>query len=125
MTRIMIVDDSSTIRQQVSTTLSAAGFEVIEAVDGEDALAQLSRAAGCSLVICDVNMPRLNGLDMLEQLRNIDALKELPVLMLTTEGQPEYVQRARSLGAKGWMVKPVKAELLLAAVQKLTGTSSR
>lgn len=122
MAKILIVDDSLTIRQQVSSTLIAGGFEVVEAVDGEDALAQLSHDAGFSLVICDVNMPRLGGLDMLEQMRSQAGLLNMPVLMLTTEGQPEYVKRAKSLGAKGWMVKPVRAELLLSAAKKLTAS---
>lgn len=124
MTKIMIVDDSTTVRAQVSLALSGAGFAVMEAVDGEDALRQLSQDKGYLLVISDVNMPRLNGLDMLERMRKTSGLEELPVLMLTTEGQPEYVQRAKSLGAKGWMVKPVRPELLLAAVKKLTAAKA-
>lgn len=121
MPKIMIVDDSMTVRQQVAAALSGAGFQVVEAVDGEDGLAQIAREKDLALVICDVNMPRLNGLDMLDKLRASDATATLPVLMLTTEGQPEYVMRAKALGAKGWMVKPVKPELLVSAVRKLTG----
>lgn len=121
MPKIMIVDDSMTVRQQVAAALSGAGFQVVEAVDGEDGLAQIAREKDLALVICDVNMPRLNGLDMLDKLRAADATATLPVLMLTTEGQPEYVMRAKALGAKGWMVKPVKPELLVSAVRKLTG----
>lgn len=118
MAKIMIVDDSFTVRQQVSAALGAS-FEITEAVDGEDALAKLA-AAPVDLVICDVNMPRLNGLDMLERLRATAGLEQTTVIMLTTEGQPEYITRAKGLGAKGWLVKPFKPELLLAAVRKLT-----
>ena len=122
MAKILIVDDSLTIRQQVSATLVSGGFEVVEAVDGQDALSQLSSGTGFSLVICDVNMPRLNGLDMLEKMRAVAGLVDMPVLMLTTEGQPEYVKRAKTLGAKGWMVKPVRPDLLLSAAKKLTAS---
>ena len=73
-----------------------------------------------ALVICDVNMPNRNGLELLEVLRRHEQLKTLPVLMLTTEGQPQLIERARKSGAKGWLVKPFKADLLLAAVKKLT-----
>lgn len=120
MTKILIVDDSITVRQQVLAALKPAGFELAEAGDGEDALTQLLGGLSVRLVICDVNMPKLNGLDMLERLRGEASIASTPVLMLTTEGQPEYIARAKSLGAKGWMVKPFKPELLVAAVKKLT-----
>lgn len=118
--KIMIVDDSGTVRQQVASALTGAGFVMAEAIDGEDGLAKLTAAQDVALVICDVNMPRLNGLDMLEKLRKVPRLVTLPVIMLTTEGQPEHIARAKSLGAKGWMVKPFRPDLLLAAVKKLT-----
>jgi two-component system chemotaxis response regulator CheY len=122
MTKILIVDDSITVRQQVAAALGPAGFELAEAADGEDALTQLLGGLSVQLVICDVNMPKLGGLDMLELLRKDPAIAATPVLMLTTEGQPEYIARAKALGAKGWMVKPFKSELLIAAVKKLTAT---
>jgi two-component system chemotaxis response regulator CheY len=122
MPTILIVDDSSTVRQQVAAALTAASFKIVEAVDGEDALARLQAAPDIALVLCDVNMPRLNGLDMLERLRALPSFASLPVLMLTTEGQPEYIARARALGAKGWLVKPFKPDLLVAAVRKLTSS---
>jgi two-component system chemotaxis response regulator CheY len=122
MPTILIVDDSSTVRQQVAAALTAASFKIVEAVDGEDALAKIQSTPGIALVLCDVNMPRLNGLDMLERLRALPSFASLPVLMLTTEGQPEYIARARALGAKGWLVKPFKPDLLVAAVRKLTSS---
>lgn len=118
--KILIVDDSITVRQQVAAALVPAGFDVAEAADGEDALTQLLGGLAVDLVICDVNMPRLGGLEMLELLRKEATTAAIPVLMLTTEGQPEYIARARALGAKGWMVKPFKSDLLVSAVGKLT-----
>lgn len=115
--KIMIVDDSGTIRQQVAAALTGAGFAMAEAIDGEDGLAKLTAAQDVALVICDVNMPKLNGLDMLEKLRKVPRLETVPVIMLTTEGQPEHIARAKSLGAKGWLVKPFRPDLLIAAVK--------
>ena len=116
----MIVDDSLIVRQQVNAALSQSSVELIEAMDGDDALKKLQASPDVDLVICDVNMPKLNGLEMLERLRKTPNIAHIAVLMLTTEGQPEYIAKAKSLGAKGWMVKPFKAELLVAAVKKLT-----
>lgn len=117
--KILVVDDSSTIRQQVSFALVQAGFVVVEAEDGADGLKKLAENADVSLVICDVNMPNMNGLEMLQQLRG--APKVPPVVMLTTEGSMDLVAKAKALGAKGWMVKPFKPEQLIAAAKKLTG----
>jgi two-component system, chemotaxis family, chemotaxis protein CheY len=118
---VLVVDDSSTIRQQVSAALNPAGFGVIEAVDGEDALRKLESATGLAIVLCDVNMPKMGGLEMLAAVKQRGRHTHLPIVMLTTEGQPDLVARARSLGAKGWIVKPFKPALLAATVKKLTG----
>jgi two-component system chemotaxis response regulator CheY len=118
--KVIVIDDSQTIRDQVGTTLRQAGFDIIEAVDGVDGVEAIERAPDAALVICDVNMPKRNGLELLELLRKDDRFKTLPVVMLTTEGQPQLIERARKSGAKGWLVKPFKADLLLAAVRKLT-----
>ena len=115
--KILVVDDSAMVRQQVARALLGAGFTVVDAVDGVDALEKLAGSPGVGLVVCDVNMPRMSGIELLEQLHGRDP--GLPVVMLTTEGQPELIQRAKSLGAKGWIVKPFKPALLLAAAQKL------
>jgi len=108
------------VRQQVGRTLSAAGFAMLEATDGVDALRKLAVNPDTALVVCDVNMPRMNGIEFLEQMNEQKMV--VPVVMLTTEGQPELVQRARALGAKGWIVKPFKPDLLVAAAKKLTNS---
>ncbi len=118
--KIIVIDDSQTIREQVATTLRKAGFEIIEAVDGVDGAEVIERTPDAALAICDVNMPKKNGLELLEDLKGSGRTTALPVLMLTTEGQPQLIERARKAGAKGWLVKPFKADLLLAAVKKLT-----
>jgi two-component system chemotaxis response regulator CheY len=116
---VMVVDDSLMVRQQVKQALTEAGFEVVEAVDGIDAL-EKAMTTPVSLVVCDVNMPRMNGLEFLEQLRRREVGgARTPVVMLTTEGQHELIQRARALGAKGWIIKPFKADLLVATAKKL------
>ena len=114
--KVMIVDDSRTVRQQVTAALD--GYQVLEAVDGVDALEQLAGCRDLELMICDVSMPRLNGIDLLVRLRELGRANLL-VLMLTTEGQPALIARAKELGAKGWIVKPFKPEMLLATVRKL------
>ena len=111
-----VVDDSPTVRQQVGLALTQAGYQVIEAVDGVDALAKVD--ATIAMMICDVNMPRMNGLEALEKIRANPKLAKLPVVMLTTEGHANLIDRAKKAGAKGWIVKPFKAELLVAAVQR-------
>lgn len=93
---------------------------MLEAVDGVDGAEQIRAQLDLALVICDVNMPRMNGLDMLDSLHAEIAQRQLPVVMLTTEGQPEAMARAKKSGAKAWLVKPFKDHLLLGAVQKLT-----
>lgn len=117
--RILVVDDSMVVRQQVRRALAGAPFDIIEAEDGVDAVEKLSALDDVALVISDINMPRMNGIELLEAIRMDTRWRALPVVMLTTEGQPELVQRAKSLGAKGWIVKPFKAHLLSAAVAKL------
>ena len=120
MAKILVVDDSVTLRQQVSLALTQAGFSVVEASDGVDGLMQLGHHADLALVLCDVNMPRVDGISMLEQMKANGVRASLPVLMLTTEAAPALVDRAKKAGAKGWIVKPFKPELLVAAVRKLT-----
>jgi two-component system, chemotaxis family, chemotaxis protein CheY len=119
--RILIVDDSATIRQQVRMALTQAGFEVVEAVDGEDGIAKIRGDAALAAVICDINMPKKNGLELIEEIKGGGPGSNVPIVMLTTEGQPALVQRAKAAGAKGWIVKPFKPNLLVAALEKLTG----
>ena len=115
---VLVVDDSETIRQQVAGALERAGFVVLEAADGVDGLERANQNELC-MVILDVNMPRLSGLEMLERLRENPKNKSLPVLMLTTEVQQSMIERAKKAGARGWMIKPVKMDQLVSAVTKL------
>jgi two-component system chemotaxis response regulator CheY len=121
--KIIVIDDSQTVRQQVSLVLVGAGYEVIEAEDGIEGAAAIKANAGALLAICDVNMPKLGGLEMLEALRAQNTTVSFPVIMLTTEGRPDLIERGRSSGAKGWIVKPFKPNMLLAAVQKIAGAA--
>jgi two-component system chemotaxis response regulator CheY len=118
--RVMVVDDSLMVRQQVSRALTDAGFAVVEAHDGVDALAKLAAGPGVALVVLDVNMPNMGGIELLQSMRAHGDYAALPVVMLTTEGQPRLMQQAKELGARGWIIKPFKPELLVAAVHKLT-----
>ena len=121
-TSILVIDDSMMVRKQVGNALKTQGYAVVEAVDGVDALSKLESNPATRLVVCDVNMPRMNGLEFLEQLSSRKV--SVPVVMLTTEGQPELIQRAKALGAVGWLVKPFKPELLLATAKKLAPTGT-
>lgn len=118
MPHILIVDDSATVRREVSSALSE--FSIVEAEDGMQGAEILEQREDIALVICDVNMPRMTGLEMLERLKASLGDKIPKVLMLTTEGQPGMIRKARSLGAKGWVVKPFDPNQLLAAARKLT-----
>lgn len=120
MSKILVVDDSPSVRQQVRLALVQAGFEVAEANDGLDGAEQIEAANDIAMVICDVNMPRMNGLEMLERVKAGGQRASLPIIMLTTEGQPALIKRAKAAGAKGWIVKPFKADQLVAAAKKLT-----
>lgn len=116
---VLIVDDSSTVRQQVSMALSQAGFEVLEAVDGLDGAEKIETNPSIGLVICDVNMPRMSGIEMLNRIKDGGKHDGLPIVMLTTEGDPGLIAAAKKAGAKGWIVKPFKPDLLVAAANKL------
>jgi two-component system, chemotaxis family, chemotaxis protein CheY len=122
--KVLIVDDSLMIRQQVGRALVQAGFEVVEAKDGVEALERLGSVKDVALVVCDVNMPRMSGLEFLESVKSDASLASLSVLMLTTEGHADRIQRAKALGAKAWILKPFKAALLIAAIKKLTAVAA-
>jgi two-component system, chemotaxis family, chemotaxis protein CheY len=116
---IMVVDDSISIRQVVGLALKQAGYDVIEGCDGRDALAKLT-GQKVNLIISDVNMPNMDGISFVRELKTRPAYKFTPVLMLTTESQEDKKEQGKAAGARAWMVKPFKPEALLAAVQKLT-----
>jgi len=119
MKKILVVDDSETVRQQLGDALSQAGMEVVEARDGIDGLERVAEHHDLSMLVLDVNMPRLNGLDMLDKLKENPKTASLPVLILTTEAQSSMVTRARKAGAKAWLIKPVKMDMFIDVVQRL------
>jgi len=115
---IMTADDSASIRQMVSFTLKGAGYDVVEAIDGKDALAKMN-GAPIHMLITDLNMPNLDGIGLIRQVRANPNYKFIPVVMLTTESQEDKKQEGKSAGATGWIVKPFKPEQLLAVVKKV------
>lgn len=120
MSKILIVDDSATMRQQVRQALSTTGLDIVEAVDGQDAVNKVAADSAIDIMILDVNMPRMNGIEVAETLgRNGRIQQGLKIVMLTTEGHADLIQRAKAAGAKGWIVKPFKPDMLLAAVKKM------
>ncbi len=118
MKQILAVDDSGSVRQMVNFTLRRAGYEVQEATDGRQGLEAASRQK-FDLVVTDLNMPNMDGLEMIAGLRKLPGYAFTPILMLTTESQPEKKDAGRKAGATGWIVKPFNAEQLVAVVQKL------
>jgi two-component system chemotaxis response regulator CheY len=117
--KILVVDDSKTVRDQVRSILEAAAYVVEEAADGEEALQAIRAGRDLAMAICDVQMPNVSGITMLEKLHEEGLIPGLPIVMLTTEAQLSLVSRAKQAGARGWIVKPFKAEHLVAAVRKL------
>jgi two-component system chemotaxis response regulator CheY len=121
--RVLVVDDSATVRHEVIAVLTPAGFEVLEAEDGEAGATIIDNTPGLSVVICDVNMPRMNGIQMLQRVKAEPCNTQLAILMLTTEGDPALIKQAKAAGARGWVVKPFNPTHLVAAVQKLAGAT--
>lgn len=115
---IMVVDDSASLRQVVGIALQGAGYSVIEGRDGQDALTKLT-GQKVHLIISDVNMPNLNGIEFLKAVKQLPAYRFTPVIMLTTESAEGRKAEGQAAGAKAWMVKPFRPEALLNAVQKL------
>lgn len=115
---ILTVDDSATIRQMLTLTLQDAGYEVVEAVDGEDALAKLA-GNPVHMVITDLNMPKLDGIGLIREIRKIPQHRFIPIIMLTTESQESKKQEGKSAGASGWIVKPFKPQQLLSVVRMI------
>ena len=115
---ILAVDDSPSIRQMVSFTLKGAGYDVVEAADGVQAL-NIAKTRSVNLVITDVNMPNMDGISLIRELRALPSYKFTPLLMLTTESSPEKKQEGKAAGATGWIVKPFNPEQLLSTVKKV------
>ena len=115
---ILIVDDSASLRQVVSIALKGAGYDVIEACDGKDALSKLN-GGKIHLIICDVNMPIMDGITFVKEAKKLPNYKFTPIIMLTTESQEAKKQEGQAAGAKAWVVKPFQPAQMLAAVSKL------
>jgi len=115
---IMTVDDSSSIRQMVGFTLKQAGYDVIAAVDGVDALEKI-KSTPVDMALVDVNMPRMDGITLIKHLRADARHRFIPLVMLTTESQQEKKGEGKAAGATGWIVKPFKPEQLIAVIKKV------
>ena len=115
---ILTVDDSSTMRQMITFTLKGAGFDVLEAGDGVEAL-EVATGKKLDLIITDVNMPRMDGITLVQRLRALPQFKFTPILVLTTESDASMKQKGKEAGATGWIVKPFNPEKLLDVVNKV------
>lgn len=115
----LIVDDSRTMRQMVAFTLANAGFTVVEAEDGKDAVNKVSGGAKMDIVVTDLNMPEMDGIALIKELRKMSTFKFTPILMLTTESAMEKKKEGKEAGATGWIVKPFNPEVLLKTIAKV------
>ncbi len=121
--RILVIDDASSIRQVVAQVLKSKGHDIAEAEDGLDALSKLD-GSSYDLIICDVNMPNMNGIEFLEKVKNdskYESYKFTPIIMLTTEAGAEMKEKGKELGAKAWLVKPFQPDKLINSVEMLIG----
>lgn len=117
---ILSVDDSASMRQMVKLTLGGAGYDVVEAADGSEAL-KMAQAGSFNMVMTDLNMPVMDGLTFIRELRKLPAYRGVPIVFLTTESDDSRKQEAKAAGATGWITKPFKQEQLLAVVKKVIG----
>jgi two-component system chemotaxis response regulator CheY len=117
---ILTVDDSGSLRQMVSFSLAAAGYQVIQAVDGQDGFNKAQQQV-VDLVLTDQNMPVMDGLTLIKKLRSMSTYQKVPILMLTTESSEEMKMQGKAAGANGWLVKPFDPERLINVVQKVIG----
>lgn len=117
---VLTVDDSASIRQMVAFTLKSAGYEVVEAMDGEDGLNK-ARSRSADLVLTDQNMPKMDGLTLIKTLRGLPQYRATPILMLTTESSDAMKAAGKAAGATGWLVKPFDPQKLLEVVKKVVG----
>ncbi len=117
---ILAVDDSTSIRQMVAFTLKGAGYDVVEAVDGQDGLDK-AKAKSINLILTDQNMPKMDGLTLIKNLRGLPQYKSTPILMLTTEAGDDMKAKGKAAGATGWLVKPFDPQKLLDVVKKVIG----
>ena len=115
----LIVDDSPTMRNMIKATVAEMGFDVVTAPDGEKAF-RSAQAAKFDVVITDINMPNMDGIELIRQLRQMDTMKYTPILVITTEGGDNVKKAGKEAGASGWIVKPFNPDTLQRAVSKLT-----
>lgn len=120
MSKILIVDDSSTVRDEVANFLKNNGLDVSTAIDGKDGLAKMKANPGIKLIVSDVNMPNMDGLTMVEKIRSDLGNATVNVIMLTTESSPSMKERGKAAGIKGWIVKPFKGAAVLETFRKLS-----
>lgn len=118
---ILAVDDSGSLRQMVSFSLTAAGYQVVQAVDGQDGLDK-AKDKTVDLVLTDQNMPIMDGLTLIKNLRSLSSYQKVPILMLTTESSDEMKAKGKAAGANGWLVKPFDPKRLIEVVQKVIGS---
>lgn len=115
----LVVDDSPTMRQMVALTLTNAGFKVVEAEHGKDAVNKVSGGSKMDIVVTDLNMPEMDGIALIKELRKMAAFKFTPILMLTTESSEDKKKAGKEAGATGWIVKPFNPELMLKVIAKV------
>jgi len=119
--KILVVDDSLTVRRMITDMLANSEWEIIEALDGNDGIEKLESNPDIALILSDINMPWMNGLEMVEQIKQKDEFKSVPICMLTTESAPESLEQAKNLGVNAYLVKPIQQAQLLAIVKNFLG----
>ena len=116
---VLVVDDSPTMRQMVAFTLTSAGYQVVEAGNGKEAVGKVNGGAKPDLVVTDLNMPEMDGITLIKEIRKMPALKFTPILMLTTEAPDDKKKAGQAAGATGWIVKPFNPEQMMAVIKKV------
>jgi len=116
---IMVVDDSSSVRQMMSFTLENAGYEVVEAEDGEEALKKLLDSKNINMIVTDLNMPNVTGLELIRSVRSNSEFKYIPIVVLTTEFHDAKKKESKKAGATGWITKPFKPDQLIGVIKKV------
>ncbi|CAE6776165.1 response regulator [Nitrospira defluvii] len=116
---VLVVDDSPTMRQMVAFTLSSAGYQVVEAGNGKEAVGKVNGGTKPDLVVTDLNMPEMDGISLIKEIRKMPALKFTPILMLTTEASDDKKKAGQAAGATGWIVKPFNPEQMMAVIKKV------
>lgn len=120
---ILVVDDSATVRQQARVLLESNGFNVVEAPNGAEGLAA-AKSASVSLMLVDVNMPVMNGIEMISEVRKLGSHAKTPIFVLTTESSTDVVSQGKAAGATAWIVKPFKPAILMQAIRKVLGVTA-